>query len=204
MQRNDPSRPIRDRETAPTPPHHILSPDHRRGSPMTDCGACLGASAREAEKTTRCLSSSSKFLGFSTGPCFPLCGMSGASSWCFFTPMARVFSRTWALVQDLCPTKGKWRQDSAAKIVRQPQLHNPRPPDDAKRLGCHRGIFHHRGSGYTSALSGFDGNTTLLRAKGTRHVGKKYMPPQLSTTRPPDDCATMQDLARKYLAARLG
>ena len=92
VQRNDPSRLIRGRETAPTPPHHILSPDHRRGSPMS--GTWLGAVLRETEKTTRFLSSSIKFLGFSTGPCFPLCGMSGVPSWCFFTPMARVFSRT--------------------------------------------------------------------------------------------------------------
>jgi hypothetical protein len=100
--------------------------------------------------------------------------MSGAPSWCFFYPHGSCVLSDLAYVQDLCPTTGKWRQDSAAKTMRQPQPHNPRPSNDAERLGCHRGIFHHRGSGYTSRLGGFEGNTTLLRAKGTRHVGKKY------------------------------
>jgi hypothetical protein len=101
-----------------------------------------------------------------------------------------------AYVQDISLTTSKWRQDSAEKTRRQPQLHNPRPSDDAERLGCHRGIFHHRGSGYSSRLGGSEGNTTLLRAKGTRHVGKNMQPPQLATLRPPDDRAATQDLAR--------
>jgi hypothetical protein len=93
--------------------------------------------------------------------------MSGAPAWCFLTPMARVLSDLGACPGHQ-PDHWLWRQDSAAKIMRQPQLHNPRPPDDAKRLGCHRGIFHHRGSGYLSRLGGSEGNTTLLRAKGTK------------------------------------
>jgi hypothetical protein len=90
----------------------------------------------------------------------------------FFYPHGSCVVSDLAYVQDICPTTGKWRQDSAAKIVRQPQLHNPRPLNDPKRLGCHRGIFYHRGSGYLSRLGGSDGNITLRRAKGTKHVGK--------------------------------
>jgi hypothetical protein len=92
----------------------------------------------------------------------------------FFYPHGSCVLSDLAYVQDICPTTGSWRQDSAAKIMRQPQLHNPRPSNDAERLGCHCGIFHHRGSGYLSRLGGSEGNSTLLRAKGTRHVGKKY------------------------------
>jgi hypothetical protein len=95
----------------------------------------------------------------------------------FFYPHGSCVLSDLAYVQDISPTTGKWRQDSAAKTMRQPQLLNPRLPDDAERLGCHRGIFHHRGSCYTSALSGFDGNTTLLRAKDTRHMEKSCYHP---------------------------
>jgi hypothetical protein len=74
----------------------------------------------ETEKNTRLLLSSSKYLGFSIGPCFPLCGMSREPPWCFFTLIARVFSRTW-LVQDFSNRP----QANGVKTLRQKHCDNP-------------------------------------------------------------------------------
>ena len=98
---------------------------------------------------------------------------------------------------------GKKTARHGGKNVQPPKPTTPKPPDDAERLGCHRGIFHHRGSGYTSRLGGFEGNTTLLRAKGTRHVGKKYATTPAGHAEAARRPRSHGRLGKKYLAQDL-